>query len=378
MNQNFTLKLFAFSLVLFGTVAANGQANTNPTSGCENNTNDLCTTTPVVNSFATGAEGFTGTSTTTYVFAYNAGGQNLRVGGGTGRQTVAGASYTILSSAFDAAGGVTVGFTLNTGQDAPRYSDILVEAVSAANTGLVLASCQYKAPGNGGDGGSFCFSFTDPDLTSQTIRFRITLTTRPGNGNQGVGTFDDFRVAFVELAPTPVKFTSFEGKRVSNGMQLTWKVADEINVNKYEVERSIAGNNDFIVVGTVAAKGLGSYSFTDEAPLSGQVYYRVRNVDNDGLFSYSNQISFKNGTSTLVFRVLPTLVTSKTEVQHGTVTGNEAITLSTADGRMVRSLRPAAGSLKTTIEMGDLRPGFYILRYRTGSGTTETVKLVKQ
>jgi hypothetical protein len=45
---------------------------------------------------------------------------------------------------------------------------------------------------------------------------------------------------------------------------------------------------------------------------------------------------------------------------------------------MVRSLRPAAGSLKTTVEMGDLRAGLYILKYRAANGTTEMVKLVKQ
>jgi hypothetical protein len=179
-------------------------------------------------------------------------------------------------------------------------------------------------------------------------------------------------------APLPVTFKSLEGKRAGNGTLLTWKVADEINVHEYQVERSTTGNSGFAKIGTVSAKGLLSYNFTDEAPLGGQVYYRVKSLDNDGTFGYSNQISFKNGTSTLVFRVFPTVVSSKTDVQHGTVTGNEVITLTSADGRLVRSLRPATGSLKTTVEMSDLRAGLYILKYRAANGTTETVKLVKQ
>jgi hypothetical protein len=155
-------------------------------------------------------------------------------------------------------------------------------------------------------------------------------------------------------------------------------VADEVNVHEYQVERSTTGNSGFAKIGTVSAKGLLNYAFTDEAPLGGQVYYRIKSLDNDGTFGYSNQISFKNGTSTLVFRVFPTVVSSRTDVQHGTVTGNEVITLTSADGRLVRSLRPATGSLKTTVEMSDLRAGLYVLKYRVANGNTETVKLVKQ
>jgi hypothetical protein len=371
MSLNFTLKPAAFlCLLLFGFVTANSQANVNPTSGCDNTVRDICATTPVTNAFTSGAEGFTGVGGAP-LLAYNPAEQNLSTGGANPASTEGNVAYVLTTPSFDAAGGVSLGFVIGN----VRTQSITVEALSAANPAIVLASCESAIPSGIGP---VCFNFTDPDLTGQTVVFRISLLTRKGNGIQGVLTFDDFRVAFVELAPTPVNFTSFEGKRITNGIQLTWNVADEINVNKYEVERSTSGNSGFTVIGSVSAKGLPSYSFTDESPLSGQVYYRVKNVDNDGLFSYSNQISFKNGASTLVFRVFPTLVTNKTEVQHGTTTGTEAITLSTADGRLVRSLRPAAGSLKTTVEMGDLRAGLYILRYRTSNGTVETVKLVKQ
>jgi hypothetical protein len=195
-----------------------------------------------------------------------------------------------------------------------------------------------------------------------------------------VDDFSPFTIGTINatLNPLPVTFKSFEGKRAGNGTQLTWKVADEVNVHEYQVERSTTGNSGFAKIGTVSAKGLLNYAFTDEAPLGGQVYYRIKSLDNDGTFGYSNQISFKNGTSTLVFRVFPTVVSSRTDVQHGTVTGNEVITLTSADGRLVRSLRPATGSLKTTVEMSDLRAGLYVLKYRAANGNTETVKLVKQ
>ncbi len=89
----------------------------------------------------------------------------------------------------------------------------------------------------------------------------------------------------------PVRWISFEG-RLSEQRQavLTWKT-EEINVSRYEAERSADGRN-FKVVGAVAAGGTGSgsYSLTDPAPVSGTVYYRIRQVDIDGTFSYSRMI----------------------------------------------------------------------------------------
>jgi hypothetical protein len=347
MNRNFTLKLLTFlSLVLLGSQKVNSQACTSqPTTNCV----------AVTDQFTMASFGQTSGD-----FQYNSGlGAYSAIKGNEPILNIISYTLTIQSNVF------SVGAQITSGLD--RINREAVIRILNPATNALICQAVVQVQDNG------CLSAQFGGLNGQDVRVGFRFTRR---ANGGVA-LDNFGTDPAQAA-LPVTFTSFEGRRVANGIQLTWKVADEINVQEYQVERSLTGNNGFTKIGTVSAKGYPSYTFTDEAPVTGQVFYRVKNMDNDGRFDYSSEISFKNGISTPVFRVFPTLVTAKTDVHHGTVTGNDAITLSTADGRMVRSLRPAAGSLKTTVEMGDLRAGLYILRYRTSNGTVETVKLVKQ
>jgi hypothetical protein len=65
----------------------------------------------------------------------------------------------------------------------------------------------------------------------------------------------------------------------------------------FEIERSIDNQDNFVTVGFVEGKGssteINYYSFTDNPQLSGvnQLYYRLKQVDFDGTFSYSNVVS---------------------------------------------------------------------------------------
>ncbi len=65
----------------------------------------------------------------------------------------------------------------------------------------------------------------------------------------------------------------------------------------FEIERSVNDNNNFVTVGFVDGKGssteINYYSFLDNPQVSGanQIYYRLKQVDFDGTFSYSDVIS---------------------------------------------------------------------------------------
>jgi len=116
------------------------------------------------------------------------------------------------------------------------------------------------------------------------------------NGSAALG-IDN--VAIGDVATLPLKFTSFNAK--SNGLTkkqalLTWTTEQEINTDYFEIER--AGHNSiFEKVGTLTAansSGQHSYSFTDTQPLSGISYYRIKQVDKDGKYTYSETKSVKN------------------------------------------------------------------------------------
>lgn len=92
----------------------------------------------------------------------------------------------------------------------------------------------------------------------------------------------------IPQAPLPVKCIDFRAVKGNTQVTLNWKVAEEINSKNYIVERSIDGIN-FTEVGSIDATTInnGSYSFTDNNVGGLQnVYYRLKQTDVDGKYSY--------------------------------------------------------------------------------------------
>ncbi len=90
------------------------------------------------------------------------------------------------------------------------------------------------------------------------------------------------------LSALPVDFIFFTGKINNNMLNLNWQVSNEINVKKYDVERSFNGTN-FTAIASIAAERLNNYSYNVNADeIKGRrVYYRIKNIDNNGKFTYS-------------------------------------------------------------------------------------------
>lgn len=208
------------------------------------------------------------------------------------------------------------------------------------------------------------------------FRFELTPNTGAGSVNQTI-TFDDFRTnGTLALAPLPVNFIGFEGKTVNNRVELTWKVAGEENVNRYELERSEDGRN-FRTLATIERRGKDTYTYTD-VKQSRNVYYRVKNIDNDGKFMYSTILRLADGNSEIMIKAFPQPVRNQLTLQHPAVEERALVTVRSADGRLVKSYTPARGALQTTVDMTGLQSGVYLLRYDTGNGQSETMKIVKQ
>lgn len=89
----------------------------------------------------------------------------------------------------------------------------------------------------------------------------------------------------------PVELVTFEVNGNEDEVQLSWSTASEYRNDRFEVERSIDGLN-FERIGSVPGAGHSSalleYAFTDGRPPAGrQLYYRLRQVDTDGTYTFS-------------------------------------------------------------------------------------------
>lgn len=94
--------------------------------------------------------------------------------------------------------------------------------------------------------------------------------------------------------PLPVELLSFDAKPNGNIVEVKWSTASEFNSDYFMVQHSPDGIN-FQNAGKVNASGnsttIKNYSSADYEPYGGVSYYRLKQVDNDGKFTFSNVVS---------------------------------------------------------------------------------------
>lgn len=165
----------------------------------------------------------------------------------------------------------------------------------------------------------------------------------------------------IQITPLPVELISFKGAASRNGIELAWETASEKDNSHFEVERSADGSA-FEQVGNVKGHGNSStkisYRFTDDIPLPGQNYYRLKQVDYNGQHEYSRVISVRaaeTGTDEIQLTLYPN------PCQNG-------------DCQL--SIRNTSGSKETRLELTDLAGRvLYTTTVQHANGRTITVPM---
>jgi photosystem II stability/assembly factor-like uncharacterized protein len=105
----------------------------------------------------------------------------------------------------------------------------------------------------------------------------------------------------------PVELTSFTSSVNENDVILSWQTATEINNQGFQIERRETKNernDDWYIVGFVSGNGTTtethSYSFVDKKLASGKYLYRLKQINFDGTFEYSNIIEIEISTPTIL------------------------------------------------------------------------------
>jgi hypothetical protein len=106
--------------------------------------------------------------------------------------------------------------------------------------------------------------------------------------------------AQIDNSPLPIELLSFNGINVGDDNLLYWTTTAEVNNEKFIIEHSTDGAN-FTSIGEVLGAGNSNvsldYQFSHLAVPLGNNYYRLKQVDFDGDYSYSNMIVIKNNGS---------------------------------------------------------------------------------
>lgn len=157
-----------------------------------------------------------------------------------------------------------------------------------------VANLSYIGDGScsGGAGALFNVEITLPSDVG-SVNFQSFATNPYGSINDIPGTFSGFNTPLTIL---PLRFVSFESQEIGTHLWLKWETADEENNRLFEIERSI-DLKEWLFIGKTENGSERSankfYLFEDPAPKTGLSYYRIKQVDMDGKFSYSSILPVK-------------------------------------------------------------------------------------
>ena len=163
--------------------------------------------------------------------------------------------------------------------------------------------------GNFANGGTTLISPSAVDGTNDIVTFDVDFMD---------GQY--YSLGSIEIAALPITLISFEVENYKEKqVEVKWVSAAEVNNQFYTIESSIDGIK-FKTVANVDGAGISndiiSYSYIDKTPLVGLSYYRLKQTDTDGEFSYSSiQSIFTKSVENLKLTLMPNPISNGQEVK---------------------------------------------------------------
>ena len=178
--------------------------------------------------------------------------------------------------------------------------------------------------------------------------------------------------------PFPVELLNFTATALNNHVKVSWRTASEINTNYFQVEKSIDGIN-FEKVFTEKAAGNShqpkDYQGFDFEPYHGISYYRLKTVDHDGKFMYSNVVAVNFQANSTV-SVYPNPVKDQLHIQLSKETLILDVAVYDLNGKLVWKENLAKTS-EVNLNVKDWTAGVYVVKITTDD-TQFTKKIIKE
>lgn len=231
-------------------------------------------------------------------------------------------------------------------------------------------SLVYKVYVRGSANSDFNFSKNQADISGATrdpfngdlFYVAVSVTNTPPGG------------------PVPIILSSFDVTKNNCTANLVWKTATEENGDRFEIEVSNSENATYVNAGSVRSAGSSTtqktYGFSYDMEAGKTYYFRLKIIDKDGSFKYSDirSASCAKGSG-LDIVIAPNPVRNQFKIT-GMETGRNLVTIYAANGQLVKSLVIAQS--QGDILVNELSPGLYMVRVTSETGNTVVSKLIKQ
>jgi Secretion system C-terminal sorting domain len=207
------------------------------------------------------------------------------------------------------------------------------------------------------------------------------VCTGPGSLSGDI-TADNTSTSSIEVTTivAPVTLTDFNARLINCEPLLYWTTETEINSDRFEIERRNLNNSDWSSIGVVTANGntttKSEYNYTDRnsTASSEKVLYRLKMIDQDGKFKYSEVLYVLNNCNTTKVEVYPNPVQNgRLYVSLIGASGYSEATLLSLSGQVIVKARIYNGT--SYLNVSTVADGIYVLNIKDADGIDRKVKV---
>ncbi len=255
------------------------------------------------------------------------------------------------------------------GLNDPRFGPIDLQNVNSIRVYGYHGNINVGGAGPNGFNAADVMIFNPTEVVVKDGQVALTFTT--------LG-FSGFYINGLMASPLAISMGAIKAENKGQVNVLTWNTHLEERGDRFEIERSVNGNQ-FEVINRMSANGQPSdYSFIDENPIDGFNYYRLGLIHRDGSRkTYSKVVIAQKAVSTL-FRLdaYPNPTTEKVTIKiTGTIRPNALIQVIDLSGKVVKTVKVAKPEI--TVMLTNLGSGMYLFKYLDDERSS-TLKVLKK
>jgi hypothetical protein len=221
---------------------------------------------------------------------------------------------------------------------------------------------------------SGAFTISNPATASGVITATLGATASAGTS------FNALYTVAQSTVPLPIKLLTFTAEHEGEFVTCRWTTASETNNDHFDIERSTDGET-FEKIGKVNGFGAGvsttnrSYSFNDPDKCNEIRYYRLRQVDIDGHFEYSDVVAVNCASKDQSIQIHPNPASESITYQFNQGY-DEVLSIRIIDvtGRILKeeTINAIKGFNTISTSVSDLSGGVYYLQIRTNESGKDT------
>ncbi len=223
-------------------------------------------------------------------------------------------------------------------------------------------------------------------LGNSTVRTNFLVTNHNTNtilsDEDGANNTASFSYTIIAPSSLPLTLINFNAVVDNCTNKLRWASENETNTNYFSIEKSVNGI-DWFKIGTINAQGNSiirlNYSFIDNdvQSVQGKFLYRLKMVDKDNSFKYSDVIMVLNNCQKLQMIIYPNpVINNSINFSISGFSKNIISVLKSVSGEIISIKNCANGS--NLLDVTKLANGIYILTVSDKDGNTKQQKVVLQ